>query len=111
MKHGISPRRPPRKPKAEHLSIPYPDLPEAPCKGFWLASYFQNLAEFIALSKIIEDFHKKCSHDEVSSLALHGASLNAQYHLNKAAEHTRASGMILYAWPNSTYFDKPTARH
>lgn len=83
------------------MSTPYPEVPPVHQTGpFWLALYFRDLAENAAQEC---DGHYTTDHWSACALLS-----NAGYAALDEAMH---SGMLLYAWPGTTFFDTPSARH
>ncbi len=107
MANAIPPRRPPRKPKAEHLSMPYPKSPGTHHPAFWLAAYFRDLAETAALDQLCKRSHAKRGPgtDNVTQLALYGARTKQTDETSASAARTRDDGMLLYAWSGTRYFE------
>ncbi|WP_428145119.1 hypothetical protein [Delftia acidovorans] len=83
------------------MSPPYPETPPPTPPGpFWLATYFRDLAEGAVMER------EGSGHPLIwSACALLS---NAGY---AALDEARHSGMLLYAWCGTTFFDQPTARH
>ncbi|ACY34331.1 hypothetical protein [Comamonas thiooxydans] len=98
-----------RAPKAEHLSMPYPDLPGIDHPHFWVAHYLARLAEIVALDHLRYKMHSKL--DEVTSSGLSVGCCNLFIELTKSAQYARDDGMLLYAWPGTKLFTNPEARH
>ena len=98
-----------RTPKAEHLSMPYPDLPGVDHPHFWIAHYLARLAEIIALDHLRYKMHSKL--DDVTSSALSVGCCNLFIELTKSAQYARDEGLLLYAWPGTKLFTNPEARH
>ncbi|MCO5338277.1 hypothetical protein [Delftia tsuruhatensis] len=112
MANAIPPRRPPRQPKAEHLCMAYPVAPEIEHKSYWLAVYLQDLAEYAAMDALAAKFNafKGIKTDRITQLASYSATNLLQEKLWGSARYTQEEGLLLYAWPGTTYFDQPTAR-
>ena len=100
-------RRPFRKPKPEHLCMVYPKLPDTCHKSFWLAAYLQDLAKHAAIKELAANFnsHKGQKTDHVTHLAAHTAANLLLEKLRDTAKYTKEDGMLLYAWPGTTFFD------
>lgn len=99
-----------RRPKAEHLGMPYPDLPHTSHPHFWVAAYLINLAEAVALE------HLWCKSGFKLDRVTERALITASNHLlsdraQKNLEYARDDGLLLYAWPGTTLFTPTTARH
>lgn len=91
----------------------YPNLPATESKSFWLAVYLQDLAEYAAMKALAEKFNsfKGRKTDLVTQFASYSAMNLLQEKLRGSARYTKEEGLLLYAWPGTSYFDKPTARH
>lgn len=99
-----------RRPKAEHLGMPYPDLPHTRHPHFWVAAYLIALTKVAALDHLRHKSSLKL--DRVTEHAL----ITASNHLlsdraQKNLEYARDDGLLLYAWPGTTLFTPTTARH
>ncbi|WP_280190334.1 hypothetical protein [Delftia sp. PS-11] len=99
--------RQPRKPKAEHLCMTYPDLPETDHPAFWLAAYLRDLAETSALDQLCKRSHasRGPGTDNITQLALYGARTSKRDETRASAARTQDAGMLLYAWPGTKFFD------
>lgn len=83
------------------MRTPYPAIPPLqPAGPFWLALYFRDLAEGTA--------QEPGGHLATTSWSACALLSNEGY---AALDDATRSGMLLYAWPGTTYFDTPTARH
>jgi len=83
------------------MRIPYPEFPPLQPPGpHWLAVYFRDLAEGAETER--EGAGQPLIWSACALLS------NAGY---AALDEARDSGMLLYAWCGTTFFDQPTARH
>ena len=98
-----------RAPKAEHLSMAYPDLPHIDHPHFWLAAYLADLAERVAIEHLQIKMCFKV--DRLTNRALHAADTLYHCDLLRSARHVRDAGLLLYAWPGTKLFTNPEARH
>lgn len=103
-------RRPFRKPKAEHLCMAYPKLPDTCHKSFWLAAYLQDLAEHAAMKELAAQFNTPKGHktDHVTQLAAYNATVLIQAKLKETLKYAKDDGMLLFAWPGTTFFEAAT---
>ena len=88
----------------------YPDLPDTCHKSFWLAAYLQDLAQHAAISELAASFYslKGRKTDYVTHLAAYTAASLFLEKLRDTARYTQKDGMLLYAWPGTTFFDSGT---
>lgn len=93
----------PRRPKAEHLGMAYPDLPSTSHPLFWLAAYLRDAAEEVALEHLVYTVHSKA--DQITKMVLAGSQGCARDSTEKTAAYPRDAGLLLYAWPGTTAFD------
>lgn len=98
-----------RPPKAEHLSMAHPDLPDVGHPHFWLAAYLADLAERVAIEHLQKKMRFKV--DSLTNLGLHGADSLYRYNIHQSAQYVRDHGLLLYAWPGTKLFTTPEARH
>lgn len=110
MANAIPPRRPFRKPKAEHLCMAFPRLPGPDNKNFWLAAYLIDLAHCVALEGLATKLEAigDPKSDQVTRSATYMAATLTQEKARKSAKYTQEDGMLLYAWPGTTFFDAAT---
>ena len=101
MANAIPPRRPLRKPKAEHLCMAFPRLPDPDKKNFWLAAYLIDLAHCVALEGLATKLEAigAPKSDQVTRSATYMAATLTQEKARKSAKYTQEDGMLLYAWP------------
>lgn len=110
MANAIPPRRPPRKPKAEHLCMAFPRLPDPDNKNFWLAAYLIDLAHCVALEGLATKMNAigGLKSDQVTRSATYMAATLTREKARNSAKYTQEDGMLLYAWPGTTFFDAAT---
>ena len=96
-------------PKAEHLSMAHPDLPDTSHPHFWLAAYLADLAERVAIEHLQKKMRFKV--DSLTNLGLHGADTLYRDTIRQSAQYVRNNGLLLYAWPGTKLFTNPEARH
>ena len=98
-----------RAPKAEHLSMAYPDLPPASHPHYWVSTYLIYLAERIALEHLRLRMREKL--DPVTLAATYASDYFFCREINDRLEYARDHGLLLYAWPGTKLFTNPEARH
>ncbi|KFJ08506.1 hypothetical protein DR66_5979 [Delftia acidovorans] len=110
MANATPSRRPLRKPKAEHLCMAYPDWLETSHPNFWLSAYLIDLAEQVAMKALYDKLNttKGPKVDRITEMAANSASIQLWDKMAQSARHTRDSGLLLYAWPGTTFFDAGT---
>lgn len=102
-----------RKPKAEYLCMAYPEHPATTNPAYWLAAYLRDLAHHAALQALEKrSFGRKGpGTDPITQLAITSAVLTQHDELKKMAKLTKESGLLLYAWPGTSFFNQPDAAH
>ena len=95
--------RQPRKPKAEHLCMTYPDWPYSNHPHYWLAVYLRGLAEQAAMRALYMRLHTKTDH--ITEHAACRALTELESKTEISAKYTLDDGLLLYAWPGTKFFD------
>lgn len=111
--HGIPPMRPPARAKLPHQELPRPHLgPYVQTDGpFWLAAYMISTGDWLALVRHIETSTKRADVDAVTNHALRMSEILLREDMERQLKNAKATGMLLYAWPGTTYFDQPQTAH
>ena len=97
-----------RPPKAEHLSMQYPELTSSDHPHFWVAAYLRDLANLVALHHLNLKLRKL---DKVTNLALCSSEQRLTDEANNSLRSAQKDGLLLYAWPETKLFTNPEARH
>ncbi|MEN2387974.1 hypothetical protein [Comamonas sp. A7-5] len=95
-------------PKAEHLSMQYPELTSSDHPHFWVAAYLRDLANYVALHHLNLKLRKL---DKVTAYALFSSEQRLTDEVNNSLRSARKDGLLLYAWPGTKLFTNPEARH
>lgn len=98
-----------RAPKAEHLSMQFPELTSGDHPHFWVAAYLRDLANLVALQHLSLKLYGKL--DKVTNLALCGSEQRLTDEVNNSLRSARHDGLLLYAWPGTKLFTNQQARH
>lgn len=88
----------------------YPPVPDSDDNLFWLAIYFWDCAEAVALQTLVKEKHKlkRRPHDCVF-YALYGAISHQKIAVKTSLGYVIQDGKLLFAHPATTIFDKPVA--
>lgn len=98
-------RRAPRRAQAAKGKLPFPQLPDSGSRFFWLAAYFNDLAQLEALSTVCDRAHSASRRRPyIELLALTSACSHRRDELQKSFKYVVSDGLLPFAWAGTTVF-------
>lgn len=89
-------------------ALPYPELGSTDQPHFWLAVYFRNLSEMVALQGLAMEMCKRRRPERVT-MALHGAVNAKRQDIKLSLGYVVENGALPFAHPATTFFHKQVA--
>ena len=84
--------------------LPYPDLEAHEDKLFWLAAYFCELSQLIALQGHVQELLTNPARSIVLITAMHTCLIDAEQRVKDSADYVLEDGLLLFAHTDNTVF-------